>query len=89
MRYLTKSRFSTAITCPAKLKYFDDTTYANANSDNEFLLALADGGHQVVALAKCLFPEGIEVDAIGHDAQVGHPPMRTCSSRSPASSTSP
>lgn len=70
MRYLTKSRFTTAITCPAKLAYLDDQSFANANSDNEFLQALADGGHQVGALAKCLFPEGIEIDAVGHDAQV-------------------
>ena len=42
----------------------------NSNKRNEFLLALADGGHQVGALAKCLFPGGVEVDAAGHDAQV-------------------
>lgn len=70
MRYLTKSRFAKAIECPTKLAYLDDRTYANADRANEFLLALADGGHQVGALAKCLFPDGIEVDAIGHDAQV-------------------
>ena len=70
MRYLTKSRFTTAITCPAKLAYLDDPSFANANSDSEFLQALADGGHQIGAFAKCLFPDGIEIDAVGHDAQV-------------------
>jgi len=70
MRYLTKSRFSRALECPTKLTYLDDRAYANANDANEFLKALADGGHQVGALAKCLFPDGVEVDAIGHDAQV-------------------
>lgn len=70
MRYLTKSRFNTAITCPTKLTYLDDPTFANADADNEFLKALAEGGHQVGAFAKCLFPDGIEVDAVGHDAQV-------------------
>lgn len=70
MRYLTKSRFSRALECPTKLTYLDNRAYANANDANEFLKALADGGHQVGALAKCLFPDGIEVDAIGHDAQV-------------------
>ncbi len=69
-RHLTKSRFSVALECPTKLQYLDDGTYANANKQNEFLLALADGGHQVGALAKCLFPGGVEVDAAGHDAQV-------------------
>lgn len=70
MRYLTKSRFSKAIECPTKLAYLDDAAYANADSANEFLQALADGGHQVGALAQCLFPDGIEVDGIGHDAQI-------------------
>lgn len=70
MRYLTKSRFSLAIECPTKLDYKDDPAYASTKLDNEFLLALADGGHQVGALAKCLFPDGIEVDEKGHDASV-------------------
>lgn len=70
MPYLTKSRFTTAITCPSKLTYLDDRAFANANNENEFLKALADGGHQVGALAKCIYPDGIEIDAAGHDAQV-------------------
>lgn len=70
MRYLTKSRFTTAITCPTKLGYLDDRRFANTDTDNEFLKAMANGGHQVGALAKCMFPDGIEIDAAGHDAQV-------------------
>ena len=70
MRHLTKSRFTLALECPTKLAYLDDPRYANANRHNDFLMALAEGGHQVGALAKCLFPGGIEVDAQGHDAQV-------------------
>ena len=70
MRYLTKSRFARALECPTKLTYLDNRDYANANDANEFLMALAEGGHQVGALAKCLFPGGIEIDAVGHDAQV-------------------
>lgn len=69
-RYLTKSRFSIALECPTKLAYLDDDAFANADAQNEFLRALADGGHQVGALAKTLFPDGIEVDANTHDAQV-------------------
>ena len=69
-RLLTKSRFALALECPTKLVYQDDPRYANTKCHNEFLLALAEGGHQVGALAKCLFPEGIEIDATGHDAQV-------------------
>ena len=70
MRHLTKSRFTLALECPTKLAYQDDPRYANTKCHNEFLLALAEGGHQVGALAKCLFPEGIEIDATGHDDQV-------------------
>lgn len=70
MRYLTKSRFALALECPTKLEYKDDAAYASTKLENDFLLALAEGGHQVGALAKCLFPDGIEIDAIGHDAQV-------------------
>jgi hypothetical protein len=70
VRYLTKSRFSLALECPTKLDYVDDANFANADQDNEFLMALADGGHQVGALAKCLFADGIEIDVRGHDAQV-------------------
>jgi len=70
MRYLTKTRFTLALQCPTKLSFSDDLSYANANVTNEFMLALADGGHQVGALAKCIFPEGIEIEALGHDAQV-------------------
>ena len=70
LRYLTKSRFSLAVECPTKLDYKDDPAYASTKLENEFLLALAEGGHQVGALAKCLFPDGIEIDEKGHDASV-------------------
>lgn len=69
-RYLTKSRFSLAVECPTKLDYKDDPTYASTKLENEFLLALAEGGHQVGALAKCLFPEGIEIEEKGHNESV-------------------
>jgi len=67
---LTKSRFKLALECPRKLVYTVDNTYANAKSDDEFLEALADGGHQVGALAKLMYPGGIEVDALSIDEQV-------------------
>lgn len=50
---LTKSRFKLAIDCPTKLHYAKtENGYRNKNEDNDFLQALADGGHQVGALAK-------------------------------------
>lgn len=50
---LTKSRFKLAVECPTKLHYAKrENGYRNRNENNEFLEALADGGHQVGMLAK-------------------------------------
>ena len=68
-RYLTKSRFKLAAECPTKLFYTGkEDIYRNAKQEDSFLAMLADGGYQVGELAKCLFSDGVEVDAIGHDA---------------------
>lgn len=61
MRYLTKSRFKTALTCPTKLFYTGKAEYANTMADNDFLAMLADGGFQVGELAKILHPGGHEI----------------------------
>jgi hypothetical protein len=61
-RYLTKSRFKVAMECPKKLFYLNNPdTYANANEDDSFLTALAEGGFQVGALAKLYYPNGHEI----------------------------
>lgn len=60
-RYLTKSRFKLALSCPTKLYYTGKPNYANSNDDNEFLAMLADGGFQVGELAKLMYPGGIEI----------------------------
>lgn len=61
-KLFTKSRFKIALDCPTKLYYAsNDKVYANASLDDPFLKALAKGGFQVGALAKCYYPEGIEV----------------------------
>ena len=49
---LTKSLFTTSLGCPRKLYYATHVEqYDNANSDNDFLRSLAEGGIQVGALA--------------------------------------
>ncbi|HAU3861592.1 DUF2779 domain-containing protein [Legionella pneumophila] len=58
---LTKSKFKLALECPTKLYYIDKPQYANQQEENSFLKALAEGGYQVEALARCYFPEGIFV----------------------------
>lgn len=52
-KLLTKSLFTTALECPRKLYYaVHGSEYDNANSDNDFLRSLAEGGIQVGALAR-------------------------------------
>ena len=60
-RYFTKSLFNLAQECPAKIYYINKPQYASAKESNEFLHALADGGVQVGALAKCQLVEGVEI----------------------------
>jgi len=69
-RYLTKSRFKTAVECPTKLSFTANKAYANTKDEDEFLKTLADGGFQIGELAKLLYPGGHEVEVDGHDAQV-------------------
>ena len=69
-RYLTKSRFKTAVECPTKLFYTGKAReYANAMSEDLFLQSLAEGGFQVGELAKLMYPGGIEITANTHEAQ--------------------
>ena len=65
--YLTKSRFKLALECPTKLYYTGKNEYANQKIEDTFLLALADGGFQVGALAKCYFPGGYEIKTLDYD----------------------
>jgi len=67
-RYLTKSLFKIACECETKLYYVKKKDYANTKLDDAFLEALAEGGYQVGALAKCYYPEGIDLsDYTGYD----------------------
>jgi hypothetical protein len=69
-RYLTKSRFGLALECPAKLFYTGKDEYPDKKSDNELLEALAKGGFQVGALAKCYYPEGHEIGTLDYNQAV-------------------
>ena len=61
-RFFTKSRFKTAVECPTKLFYtHKKERYVNASLEDAFLKALAEGGFQVGALARLMYPGGIEV----------------------------
>lgn len=65
-RYLTKSRFKLAMECPTKLYYTGKALYPDKSIDDPFLLALADGGFQVGALAKYYIPGGHEIRSTIH-----------------------
>jgi hypothetical protein len=66
-KYLTKSKFKSAIECPVKLFYYDKKKeYANLMSDNDFLQALAEGGYQVGELAKLYVPDGVEIETLDY-----------------------
>lgn len=68
-RYLTKSRFKLAVECPTKLFYTGKTKiYRDSKQEDSFLQMLAEGGYQVGELAKCQYPQGIEVMATDHQA---------------------
>ncbi len=52
-KLFTKSAFKIALECPRKLYYYrNPEIYANADVEDEFLQALAEGGFQVGELAK-------------------------------------
>ena len=66
-RYLTKSRFKLATECPTKLFYTGKKCeYANQSLDDSFLLALADDGIQVGALAQSYFQGGYEIKTLDY-----------------------
>jgi hypothetical protein len=70
-RYLTKSRFKMAIECPSKLFYTGKPNlYPDAKQEDDFLIALAEGGFQVGELAKLMYPGGVEVTAKTHQEQI-------------------
>lgn len=60
-RPLSKSRFKIACECPTKLFYQGKDEYPDTKQNDDFLKALAEGGHQVGALAKLYFPDGFEI----------------------------
>jgi hypothetical protein len=69
MRYLTKSRFKLAVECPTKLFYTGKPKiYRDTKQEDSFLQMLAEGGYQVGELAKCQFPDGVEVEATDHQS---------------------
>lgn len=67
---LTKSKFRLAFECPTKLYYVDKPQYANQLMEDSFLKALAEGGYQVEALARCYFPEGIFVTTKNNESSL-------------------
>ena len=62
-KLFTKSAFKIALECPNKLYYYrNPDVYANADTEDEFLQALAEGGFQVGELAKIYCEVPLEND---------------------------
>ena len=62
--FLTKSRFSRGVRCPQKLVYEGGSAnYVDQNDNNTMLQGLAEGGHQIGALAQTLFKQADGEDA--------------------------
>ena len=60
-RTLSKSDFTLARTCDAKL-FFKENRYPDKRERDAYLNMLAEGGYMVEALAKTKFPDGIQLD---------------------------
>lgn len=71
-RYLTKSRFKLALECETKLFYTNKKEYFNANAEDPFLEALAEGGYQVEELARLYYPGGEEIAEKEYDKAIEH-----------------
>lgn len=73
-KFLTKSAFKIALSCPHKLYYYGrPDEYENANANDEFLESLAEGGFQVGELAKiyCDVPDDCDLkDILGHEESI-------------------
>jgi len=69
-RTLSKSRFKSALECPTKLYYSGKKKeYANQMAENEFMMALAEGGFQVGELAKYYHPCCADIGHCVHDIE--------------------
>ena len=70
-KLFTKSAFKIALECPNKLYYYrNPDVYANADTEDEFLQALAEGGFQVGELAKiyCGVPPENDIEELDYDS---------------------
>ena len=63
MKVLSKSRFKIGLSCPNKLYFSGDKSYKNKEDNNTFVAALAEGGFQVEALSRLLYPGGHFINA--------------------------
>jgi hypothetical protein len=74
LQTLSKTRFKLALECPTKVYYSLEQRYVDQKKDDDFLEALAEGGHQIGALAKLMFlrrdPTAVEITSRDQEEQV-------------------
>ena len=68
-KYLTKSDFLTAQSCPAKL-YYKKNKYPDIKEFDDYLQLLAEGGYMVSKMAQLLHPGGVDVESINVEAAI-------------------
>jgi hypothetical protein len=66
-RWLSKSDFLVARTCPGKL-YFKKHAFPSVVDEDEYMEMLADGGFMIEKMAQLCYPEGIEIDGTNEEA---------------------
>jgi hypothetical protein len=66
IKYLSKSDFQLASTCPKKL-VFKKAFYPTSNDTNEYMKMLSQGGYIIGKMATMLFKEGIEIEGSTQD----------------------
>ena len=64
MIYLSKTDFTTALSCHTKL-YYTKLGYPDSKSLDEYMKYFADGGFMVHKFATLKYPEGIAIDTDG------------------------
>jgi hypothetical protein len=62
---LTKGKFKMFLDCPTQVYYYNNRkTYEDISVDDDFLMSLAKGGHQVGALAISYYPQGHNIETL-------------------------
>ena len=66
-KWLSKSDFLVARSCPGKL-YFKKHAFPSVVDEDDYMEMLADGGFMIEKMAQLCYPEGIEIGGTNEEA---------------------